>query len=239
MWIAEGLVQSEAPASLMDIAHYYIKLFVDRHLLKVTYIPHENFFLRIDKTLHDLAIHIAAKERYLFGASHHTIFPETQIEEDCKRIALYGSNIRSLPPKKLKLPELVSLILGANKGLEEIPRQFLVNFTCLRVLDLSRTAIKSLPKALWQLIQLEYLDLSCTKIKDISENINNLCRLQFLNLSRCSKLKSLPQAICNLSELQFLDLFGCTSLDSVPSKIHELSNLKYLRLSQYSISDML
>lgn len=234
MWIAEGFVQSKDPANLMDTAHDYIKLLVDRRLLKVIHIPHENSFLKIDSTLHGWTISTGKEEQHFAGISHLTIFPGTEIEQDCKRISYYGNNILSLPPNELKYPKLVSLILGANKRLEEVPPQFLVNFTCLRVLDLSRTAIKSLPTTLWQLIQLEYLDLSCTEIEDISENINNLCRLQFLNLSQCSKLKSLPQAICNLSELQFLDLSGCSKLHSVPSQIHEIKNLKYLRISQYS-----
>jgi Leucine-rich repeat (LRR) protein len=101
--------------------------------------------------------------------------------------------------------------LRGNKGLEEIPEAFLVNFTCLKVLDVSRTKIKTLPISLWQLTELEFLDLSYTEIEDLPEGIKNPSRLQFLDLSGCSKLRSLP---CH---------------------IRELKNLKSLQASQYNV----
>lgn len=202
-----GPVQSKEPTDLMQTAHNYIKLLVDRHLLKVTRIPNGLVFLKTHDQLHGLAMHIVDTENYLFSQPAFTVgdletfpdtnfeedsnrfdtfrqtFPETTFEEDCKRISLYGYDIRSLPPRKLKYTQLVTLILGANKAFEDVPANFFVDLTCLKVLDLSRTQIKLLPTTLWQLTQLEYLDLSHTEIEDISQKIGDLYMLQVLNLS--------------------------------------------------------
>ena len=99
-----------------------------------------------------MEIYIGEKEENcLFRAGQmHEQFP-LEVRENCKRMSLYDNNIRCLPQKGLKCTKLVSLILRGNKELEEIPEEFLINFTCLKVLDLSRTKIKALPMSLWKL----------------------------------------------------------------------------------------
>lgn len=212
MWIAEGIVESKNPAILMETAKSYINLLVDRCLFEVAHFPQGIVFLKAHDVLRDLAIYIGEKEENCFfrAGQMHEHFP-LEIREDCKRISLYENNITQLPPQGLKCTNLVSLILRGNKGLEEIPEAFLVNFPCLKVLDLSRTKLKTLPKSLWQLTQLEFLDLSYTEIEDVPEGIKNLSRLQFLDLSGCSKMRSLPR------------------------HIRELKNLKSLQASQYNV----
>lgn len=212
MWIAEGIVESKNPANLMETAKSYINLLVDRCLFEVAHFPQGIVFLKTHDVLRDMAIFIGEKEENcLFRAGQmHEQFP-LEIREDCQRISLYDNNVTHLPAEGLKCRKLVSLILRGNKGLEKIPEAFLASFPCLKVLDLSRTKIKTLPISLWQLTQLEFLDLSYTEIEDVPEGIKNLYRLQFLDLSGCSKLSSLPR------------------------HIRELKNLKSLQASQYNV----
>ena len=212
MWIAEGIVERKNPAILMETAKSYINLLVDHCLFEVAHFPQGIVFLKAHDVLRDMASYIGEKEENCFfrAGQIHEHFP-LEIREDCKRISLYDNNITQLPPQGLQCRKLVSLILRGNKGLEEIPEAFLVNFPCLKVLDLSRTKMKTLPKSLWQLTQLEFLDLSYTEIEDVSEGIINLSRLPFLDLSGCSKMRSLPR------------------------HIRELKNLKSLQASQYNV----
>ena len=152
MWIAEGIVESKNPAMLEETAKSYIRLLVDRCLFEEERFPQGIVFLKAHNVLRDMAIYIGEKEKNcLFRAGQmHEQFP-LEVRENCKRMSLYDNNIRCLPQKGLKCTKLVSLILRGNKELEEILEEFLINFTCLKVLDLSRTKIKALPTSLWQL----------------------------------------------------------------------------------------
>ena len=137
---------------LEEIAKSYIRLLVDRCLFEEERFPQGIVFLKSHDVLRDMAIYIGEKEENcLFRAGQmHEQFT-LEVRENCKRMSLYDNNIRFLPQKGLKCTKLVSLILRGNKELEEIPEEFLINFTCLKVLDLSRTKIKALPTSLWQL----------------------------------------------------------------------------------------
>ena len=89
-----------------------------------------------------------------------------------------------------------------NERIEEVPESFLRNLPSLKVLDLCRMSIKSLPTSLRHLCKdLVHLDLSATKIKKFSESIGDLIRLKFLRLVDCKKLRHLPLSIAQLTSL--------------------------------------
>jgi Leucine-rich repeat (LRR) protein len=110
-------------------------------------------------------------------------FPDIPASDNCRRISVMGNDIKSLPAKELRCPNLVSLAMGENMGLKEIPEAFFLNLTSLRVLAINGISMQSLRLSLWQLTLLEYLSLGFTEIEDISEEIGNLSYLQFLYLT--------------------------------------------------------
>ena len=164
-------------------------------------------------------------------------FPHIEVPHDCKRISVRHNSIRSESLPELGCPKLVSLALGDNRDMGKIPDGFFLNFTSLKVLELSWIpALKSLPPSLWQLTQLEFLDLSGTMMESIPVGIGNLFRLQFLSFCNCYLLKSLPCEIGKLEKLKYLDLQGLCYLEFIPKEIKMLSKCKIL---ESSIQDLL
>jgi len=230
MWIAEGLMKTKEDAEyeyLLETGHSYVRLLLNRCLFYSSY--REYSFISVHDVVRDMAIYIGENEENCVLRAGQSLqhFPHIPASDNCKRISVWGNYIESLPTMELKCPKLVSLFLGLNRPLKEIPEAFLLNFTSLRVLNLQQLPIKSLPTSLWQLTQLEYLCLSGTYIEDISEEIGNLLNLQFLNLRRCMYLKSLPSQIGELQNLKYLDISECISIElPLPDEITKLSHCK-------------
>jgi Leucine-rich repeat (LRR) protein len=192
-----------------------------------------------------MGLYIGEKEEnYAFRAGHWLQhFLDMEALAHCKRLSVRHNNLTSLPTKGFRCPELVSLLIGFNEDLVEIPEGFFLNFPSvkvldlrrtglkslptsfffnlpsLKVLDLRRTALKSLPTSFWQLIHLEFLDLSWTLIENILSKIGNLVHLQFLYLIQCTSLMSLPSEIGKLTNLKYLDVRCCENLIPFPHDI--------------------
>ncbi|XXG69033.1 hypothetical protein AAC387_Pa06g1994 [Persea americana] len=79
-------------------------------------------------------------------------------QENLKRISLAGNHLTTLS-RPSKLSQLLTLILSENPLLGEVPDDFLQNMQGLRVLDMSSTAITSLPSSMSSLTNLRLLAL--------------------------------------------------------------------------------
>lgn len=215
IWIAEGLLEARNLDYLMRIGYNYVKLLEKRCLFQV-----KRDVITVHTVVRSMAICVGEnEENCLFMAGRQLQhFPAIQSHEICKRLSVYDNNLKSLPAKELRFPKLVSLFLGKNEELREIPEGFLLGFPSLRVLELG-IPVKSLPASLWQLIHLEFLDLSWTEIEDIPEDIVNLSRLQFLYLGYCRNLASLPSQLGDLENLKYIYIKGSTNLREIPEEI--------------------
>lgn len=221
MWIAESLVNTK------DDGHEFVQFLQDRYLFQLQ--STENV-ITVHDAVRDMAIYIGetSKEKCVFRARQMLQqFPLSRGINDCKRISVVGSNIKSLPAWELGCQQLVTLFLGKLE-LKEIPEAFLGGLTSLRVLDLGGTQVKSLPLSLWELRELKFLNLSWTQIENLDERIGNLSSLQFLNLSHCMKLKSLPSQIVKLKNLRYFDFSECDNLRLIPKEITILPNCEVI-----------
>lgn len=235
MWISEGLVKTNDGDYdyLLDTGCRYVKLLLDRSLVneEVDEIDELNVrYIYVHDVLRDMGIYIGEKEEnYAFRAGHRLQrFPDMEACADCTRISLRNNNITSLPTNEFRCPKLVSLMLGENIYLREIPQGFFLNFINLKVLDLSLLPLKSLPASLWQLIHLEFLDLGNTQIQSIPEDIGNLVHLQFLSIYNCAALIPLPGEIGKLPNLKHLDIRCCYRLVPLPHDIKVLLKCKII-----------
>ncbi|KAG5555275.1 hypothetical protein RHGRI_012718 [Rhododendron griersonianum] len=131
--------------------------------------------------------------------------PEEAEWKKATRISFMDHDLCNLPESP-DCPELLTLLLQGNKNLEVIPETFFDNMPNLRVLDLSRTSIKSLPTSLLKL--------------------DNLRELVLLG---CKNLEALPVGmICRLSQIEVFKLTGGLSNESTDIVAKELSDLSSL-----------
>ncbi|GLT30895.1 hypothetical protein SLA2020_056740 [Shorea laevis] len=149
--------------------------------------------------------------------------------KDTKKLSLMENNILkvplSLPPKCLSLS---TLILSRNPNLSEIPESFFGEILALKVLDLSNTAIETLPNSISKLENLSALRLQhCMKLKYLP-SLANLRGLKKLDLHEAG-IEVVPQGMGMLISLEYLDLLFCQNLKEIPTGIlPNLSSLQYL-----------
>ncbi|GLT30866.1 hypothetical protein SLA2020_056480 [Shorea laevis] len=149
--------------------------------------------------------------------------------KDPKKLSLMENNIlkvpHNLPPKCLSLS---TLILSSNPNLSEISESFFGEMLALKVLDLSNTAIETLPNSISKLENLYALRLQhCMKLKYLP-SLANLRGLKKLDLHEAG-IEVVPQGMGMLISLEYLDLLFCQNLKKIPIRIlPNLSSLQYL-----------
>ncbi|XP_060674528.1 TMV resistance protein N-like [Ziziphus jujuba] len=85
---------------------------------------------------------------------------------------------------------------------------------------------------------IRYLDLSWTAIETVPPSICHLSGLKKLHLSWCTRLKSLPTSICHLKSLESLYILGCEKLKTFPEILEPMEHLRTLRLSLSGIKEL-
>eukprot|EP01018_Ginkgo_biloba_P006455 Gb_29143 [translate_table: standard] len=235
MWRAEGLVQTKDLGNWTHITgHSFLKVLVDRCLLEAEFknsLTGKIESCKMHDLIRDLAIHVGEEEENCFFRAGQKMksFP-ADIPVDCTRLSLMSNDIERLPEIFIH-PTLCSLLLAWNIHLKEVPESFLQNLTALKLLDLSRTAIKTLPKSMGQLKHLVCLGLRKTAINKLPEVICELNRLEFIDLSSCFELQYLPSRIGELKCLKHLDLSGCFQLRFIPRGMSQLTSMESLYVS--------
>nr|POF02034.1 disease resistance protein [Quercus suber] len=73
-----------------------------------------------------------------------------EFSNSLKRVSFMNSHIKSLPNCLIQCPEVSTLLLEGSCPFEEVPRRFLLGFETLKVLNLNRTNIRSLPDSILQ-----------------------------------------------------------------------------------------
>ncbi|XP_022761545.1 LOW QUALITY PROTEIN: disease resistance protein At4g27190-like [Durio zibethinus] len=143
--------------------------------------------------------------------------PPTEKEWEQSEIMFLMNDKLSALPDKPSCPKLVTLFLQElsverNYQLRVLPDLFFHNMPLLKLLNLSKTRIKYLPKS-----------------------ISNLKGLETLILRDCERLVKLRSEVGSLKHLQVLDLRG-TEIIELPKEIAQLNSLSYLEVSFYGSS---
>ncbi|GKU91010.1 hypothetical protein SLEP1_g4940 [Rubroshorea leprosula] len=149
--------------------------------------------------------------------------------KDPKKLSLMENNILKVPHSlSPKCSTLSTLILSSNPNLSKIPDSSFEEMLALKVLDLSSTAVETLPNSISKLKNLSTLRLQlCKKLKYLSSLVN-LRGLKKLDLHGAG-IKVVPQGMGMLISLEYLDLLFCPNLKEIPIGIlPNLSNLQYL-----------
>ncbi|XP_062229906.1 putative disease resistance RPP13-like protein 1 [Phragmites australis] len=221
-WIAEGVVNARDNKLLEDLAEeYYVEL-IRRNLLQPDPDNTDQCWITHD-LLRSLAHFFIAEESILIDGQQRL---STSLSKP-RHLTLCNMDNSLEDPISLKQQMSIrSLMLFKSSNVRTIDL-LLESASCLRVLDLRKTAIEALPKSIGNLVHLRYLNLDGTQVRDIPSSIGFLINLQTLSLQGCQRLQRLPWSIRALLDLRCLCLEG-TSLTYVPKGVGELKHLNYL-----------
>ncbi|CAN6700220.1 unnamed protein product [Malus baccata var. baccata] len=190
--------------------------------------------VRMHELVRDVAVRIATDDQKAFSRAYGDEvkqWPTEDFLEKCTRMSLKRCKIPRLPEVPWECPELKLLILdiGSIGNSHEIPSNFFEGMKELKVLDVTRFSIQSLPPSLQSLKYLHTLCLDQCELVDITL-VGQLTNLKILSLLK-SKIKKLPKEIGQLTGLQLLDLTGCSELVMIsPGVISSLTRLEDLRM---------
>ncbi|KAL1324696.1 putative disease resistance protein At3g14460 [Arachis ipaensis] len=219
LWMAQGFLNDSDSKSngksMEDIGDEYFGYLIMRSFLQpfgsgVSFIMHN--------LVHDLA-------SYAFGESYKHHLSYSRSTEDFPELSFYkhGELSRTILPIYLPLE-------GAPRWFDSsLLEQIIVkvNPHVFRVLSLSHYDITHLPASIGRLSCLSYLDLSHTALQTLPDSICDLLSLQTLRLTNCTSLTSLPKRICNLVNLRYLDVRD-SGLQEMPLEMHKLTSLRAL-----------
>ncbi|XP_034707061.1 disease resistance protein RPS2-like [Vitis riparia] len=186
--------------------------------------------------MHDLvrstARKIASDQHHMFTLQNTTVrvegWPRIDELQKVTWVSLHDCDIRELPEGLVcpKLELFGCYDVNTNSAVQ-IPNNFFEEMKQLKVLDLSRMQLPSLPLSLHCLTNLRTLCLDGCKVGDIVM-IAKLKKLEILSLTD-SDMEQLPREIAQLTHLRLLDLSGSSKLKVIPSDvISSLSQLENL-----------
>ncbi|XVF37589.1 hypothetical protein REPUB_Repub20aG0022500 [Reevesia pubescens] len=167
------------------------------------------------------------------------IEPPPEKEWEQSKMMFLTDNKLSTLPEKPSCPKLVALFLQTNYHLRVVPDLFFHNMPVLKVLNLSKTRIKYLPKSISNLESLETLILrDCERLVKVPSEVGSLKLLEVLDLGG-SEIIELPEEIAMLDCLSHLEVsfYGSSTNNEraklPPKLISSLQSLETLSISVY------
>jgi len=143
-------------------------------------------------------------------------WPDADALKRCRAFSLHGGDVLELP-NKMECPELRLLYLWGGGHQFQISDTLFKGTGKLKVLDLTKMQLSSLPSALGLLRNLQTLCLDQCVLGDIAVigELKNLAILTFLQ----SHISQLPREIGLLTRLRLLDLSDCSKLEVIPPNV--------------------
>uniref|UniRef100_A0A5K1E0K2 Uncharacterized protein n=2 Tax=Nymphaea colorata TaxID=210225 RepID=A0A5K1E0K2_9MAGN len=192
----------------------------------------DNYYVKMHDLVRDMALWITSEGEgprfYVKAGVGLTEVPEDEVDwEEVEIISLMMNDLQTLPdePKGTKVR---MLLLGQNSGLRSIPFSFFVHMDGMQVLDLSDTAISSLPPSISLLKKLKVLLLTnCEHLEDV-QPLAALTQLLHLKLDGTA-IKELPAAMKGMRSLRLLSLHGTRHLSKIAHNLLSgMNNLQKL-----------
>jgi hypothetical protein len=182
-------------------------------------LPYNSESLRMHDVVRDAAKLIVLRDHNMFvvrGDGGLKEWPDVDALKRCKAFSVLGGDIHELP-YEMGCPELTFLCLGGRGHPLQISDTFFDGTGKLKVLDLTKMQLSSLPSSLCLLRNLQTLCLDQCVLGDIAV-IGELKNLAILSLLQ-SHISQLPREIRLLTRLRLLDLSHCSKLKVIPPNV--------------------
>ncbi|KAL2952687.1 hypothetical protein AAZX31_19G124500 [Glycine max] len=205
LWEAFGVLASprknETPE---DVVKQYLVELLSRSFLE-DFIDGGTFYqFKIHDLVHDLALFVAKDECLLVNS------PIQNIPRNIRHLSFAEYNFigNSFTSKSVAVRTIMFPNGTQGGSVESLLNTCASKFKLLRVLDLSDSTCKTLPRSIGKLKHLRYF------------SIENNCNI-----------KRLPNSICKLQNLQFLSVLGCEELEALPKGLRKLISLRHLKIT--------
>ncbi|CAL5394932.1 unnamed protein product [Camellia sinensis] len=198
LWMAEGFIEEQKGKTLEEVAEEYLIELILRNLVQVS-------STKIDGRVKNCRIHDVVRE-IILSKSEELSFCHVLADEDSslnnqsRRLSMHMKNIMDKVQESTHISRIRSFFLFA---VGELPNkswlgELAANFKLLKVLDLQDAPLDQLHEEVGNLLHLRYLS-----VKTIPKSIGKLQNLQTLNLRR-SLVFELPIEINRLHKLRHL-----------------------------------
>ncbi|CAL5391386.1 unnamed protein product [Camellia sinensis] len=232
LWMANGFISSNGKSELEDIGNgIWNELYWRSFFQDVDKDPSGNIIFKIHDLMHDLAHSVMEDECHMMEAENSKNISAQRIHH----VTLVVDYLRAAAfPKALyRIESLHTILLQYRRKNTYSDRVFLfscnfTNFGSLRVFDALGTNMGQLSSSIGKLKHLGYLNLSKTPIRTLPKSICSLHNLQTLNLNYCHELQRLPKNMKSLRSLRHLYLEGCGKIQGMPPKLGHLTLLRTL-----------
>ncbi|XP_060216157.1 putative disease resistance protein RGA3 [Lycium barbarum] len=198
LWMAHGFILSKGNLELEDVGNEVWKeLYLRSFFQEVEEDKFGNTYFKMHDLIHDLAT------------------------------SLFSTNTRSSKIRQVRAAEKNIMSIGFAEEVPSYSPLLLKRFASLRVLDMKFSKVEQLSSSIGDLIHLRLLNLFGSSIRSLPKRLCKLQNLQTLDLSFCISLSYLPKQTSTLSSLRNLLFKGCL-LTSMPPRIGSLTCLKTL-----------
>ncbi|KAK9016446.1 hypothetical protein V6N11_078945 [Hibiscus sabdariffa] len=221
--------KEDVSQSLEEIGFGYFKDLVERSFFQEVEEDGDLRTCKMHDLMHDLVEAVAGRESSILDSNSSA----SEVDEKCRHISINFSLIHLFNGKKLR-----TLLRSPNSRVENMSDAtwdlIIKNYRCLRVLELDRLNLNTVPASICKLKHLRYLDLSHNyHLKILPKSVSKIQNLQVLKLDHCWRLEELPKKIENLVNLTHLPCTGCEGLTHMPRGIGKLTSLQ--RLSMFVV----
>ncbi|KAL6134351.1 hypothetical protein ACLB2K_066583 [Fragaria x ananassa] len=250
LWMAEGYVQLEPGQKPEDIGAEYFDVLSQRTLLQSSL--QDGGKHTMHDLIHDLAQTVSQpfccrveklemNKKSSFNPNEitrHISLLAEQVEQPTLQIIKNSKRLHTLlfPVPRHRAYGTSELLLPFEDlgRFGNAQRQVFQSLVYMHVLDMSYSAVQTLPESIGEMKLLRYLDFSKTELKELPDSICNLYHLQTLKLLGCPFIFSLPknfQNLVNLRHLELDDMFWF-KVRAIPQSIGRLTNLHNLHKFQ-------
>ncbi|CAL5394451.1 unnamed protein product [Camellia sinensis] len=234
LWMANGFISSNGKSELEDVGNgIWNELYWRSFFQDVDKDPSGNIIFKIHDLMHDLAQSVMEDECHTMEAESSKNVSAQRIHH----VTLVANYVRvgGFPKALYRVESLHTILLQyrqpntSSRGFFPFSCDF-TNFGSLRVFDAFHTNMRQLSSSIGKLKHLGYLKLSQTLIRTLPKSICSLHNLQTLNLNECYKLQRLPKNMKSLRSLRHLFLKDCYKIQDMPPKLGHLTLLRTLSL---------